>query len=337
MSENTPPPFAQVLQLILGKWVSGTVCALAKLGVPDHVDDTPRSPEEIAAKIGAKPDLLYRLMRAGAGLGVLSETADGKFVQTPLSAALRTDAVPCVRNMAMFNSDEWHMRGWGLLDHTVRTGERPVEKIWGVPVFEYLHTNQAVGENFHRAMTDMSTVEGPPVADVYDFTGIQTITDVAGGYGLLLALILQKNPGMRGTLYDQPAVIAGAEAGPTAPVKDRVTYLGGDMFASVPAGSDAYIMKHIIHDWPDDLCVKLLQHCRAGVNAGGKLLVVEPVVPGPNEFHVGKIMDLEMMLFPSGKERTEAEFRDLFAKAGWKMTRVIPTASHVSIVEGVPA
>ena len=111
--EKTPPPFAQVLQLILGKWVSGAVCALAKLGVPDHIDDKPRSAEEVAAKIGAKPELLYRLMRATAGLGVLSETPDHKFVQTPLSAALRTDAVPCVRNMAMFNSDEWHMRGWG--------------------------------------------------------------------------------------------------------------------------------------------------------------------------------------------------------------------------------
>lgn len=334
---NKPPPFAQVLQLILGKWVSGTVCALAKLGVPDHVDDTPRSAEEIAAAVGAKADLLYRLMRAAAGLGVLSETVDGKFVQTPLSAALRSDSVPCVRNMAMFNSDEWHVRGWGLLDHTVRTGERPVEKIWGVPVFEYLTANQAAGLNFHRGMTDMSTVEGPPVADAYDFTGIETITDVAGGYGLLLALILQKHPGMRGTLYDQAAVIEGASGGPTAPVKDRVTYVAGDMFASVPKGSDAYIMKHIIHDWPDGLCVKLLQHCRAAVNPGGKLLVVEPVVPGPNEFHVGKIMDLEMMLFPSGKERTEVEFRELFAAAGWKFTRVIPTASHVSIVEGIAA
>jgi hypothetical protein len=120
-------------------------------------------------------------------------------------------------------------------------------------------------------------------------------------------------------------------------VKDRVTYVGGNMFESVPAGSDCYIMKHIIHDWPDALCVELLKHCRAGVNPGGKLLVVDPVVPGPNEFHVGKIMDLEMMLFPSGKERTEEEFRQLFAEAGWKFTRVIPTASHVSIVEGVPA
>ena len=187
--EKTPPPFAQVLQLILGKWVSGAVCALAKLGVPDHIDDKPRSAEEVAAKIGAKPELLYRLMRATAGLGVLSETPDHKFVQTPLSAALRTDAVPCVRNMAMFNSDEWHMRGWGQLAETVMTGERPVERIYGMPAFEYLNANPAAGQNFHRGMTDMSTVEGPPVADAYDFSGIKTITDVAGGYGLLLALI----------------------------------------------------------------------------------------------------------------------------------------------------
>ena len=323
--------------MIMGRWISGTVCAVARLGVADHVDSTPRSCEELAAKVGASPDHLYRLLRASAGVGVLSETADRKFVQTPLSAALRSDAQPCLRNVGFMFSDEWQTRGWGMLDHTVRTGERPVEKIYGLPAFEFLQKHPVEGEHFHGAMTDLSSLEGPPVVEAYDFTGINTITDVAGGHGLLLALILQKNPGMRGVLYDQPDVIAGAAGGPTEGVKDRVTYVGGNMFESVPAGSDCYIMKHIIHDWPDALCVEMLKHCRAGVNPGGKLLVVDPVIPGPNEFHIGKFMDLEMMLFPSGKERTEAEFRELFARAGWKFTRVIPTASHVSIVEGVAA
>jgi hypothetical protein len=336
MSENAPPPFAQVLRLIFGKWISGAVCALARLGVADHIDDTPRSAEEIAPLVGAQADLLYRLMRATSSVGVLSETADRKFVQTPLSATLRSDAIPSLRGVATFTTDDWHMRGWGQLAETVRTGERPLERIYGMPLFQFLGSHPAEGEAFNRGMTDLSMVDGPAVAGAYDFSGIKSITDVGGGHGLLLASILESNPHLKGTLYDQPGVVAGA-GGPTNAVKDRVTIVGGDMFESVPAGSDAYIMKYIIHDWMDEPCVKILKGCRAGVNPGGKLLVVDMVVPGPNQFHFGKIADLEMMLFPSGKERTEAEFRELFAAAGWKLTRVIPTASHVSIIEGVPA
>ncbi|MEO5923095.1 MAG: methyltransferase [Bryobacteraceae bacterium] len=337
MSENAPPPFAQTLQLVLGGWISSAVCTLARLGVPDHMDNTPRSAAEIAPKVGAKPDLLYRLMRATSAVGVLSETDDQRFVQTPTSAALRSDAVPCVRNVALFNGDEWHVRGWGLLDETIRTGERPTEKIYGMPLFEYLVSHPKEGKAFHDGMTDLSTIDSPAVAQAYDFSGIGSLTDVGGGHGLLISTILQHNAGMKGTLYDQPSVIAGAAGGPTESVKARITLTGGDMFASVPQGSDAYMMKYIIHDWPDDLCLKILKACRAGVNPGGKLLVVDMVVPGPNLMHMGKIADLEMMLFPSGKERTETEFRELFAEAGWKLTRVIPTASHVSIIEGVPA
>jgi hypothetical protein len=175
------------------------------------------------------------------------------------------------------------------------------------------------------------------VCAAYDFSGLKTIADIAGGHGLLLSTILQANPGLRGTLFDQPSVIAGAPGGPTEAVKDRVTLIAGDMFESVPQGMDAYIMKYIIHDWMDEPSEKILKACRAAVNPGGKLLVVDSVLPGPGQFHLGKFADLEMMLFPNGKERTEAEFRDLFARSGWKLTRVIPTQSHVSIVEGVAA
>ena len=331
------PPFAQILQMVTSGWISAAVASLAELGVADHVDRTPRSSEEIAAKVGAKPDALYRLMRATASVGVLSETSDKRFVETPLSAALRSDAVPCTREFAMFNSADWHVRGWQHLAETIRTGDRPLEKIYGMPLFEYLDKNPADGGVFNRAMTNLSMLDAPAVADAYDFSGIGHLTDVGGGQGLLLATILERNPHLKGTLYDLPQVMDGVAGGPTEPVKDRIQFVAGSMFESVPAGSDAYMMKYIIHDWPDETCVKLLKSCRANVNAGGKLLVIDMVMSGPNEFHFSKIADLEMMLFPSGKERTEAEFRELFEAAGWKLTRVIPTASHVSIVEGVPA
>jgi hypothetical protein len=331
------PPHVKILQIILGQWVAGAVSALAKLGVPDHLESGPKSAEELAAEIGAQAEPLYRLMRATASVGVLLEGPDGKFAQTPMSNALRTKATPALRHVAMFTSDEWHVRGWGKLDHTIRTGERPVESIYGMPLFEYFGKNPEVGATFNHGMTDMSTMDAPAVADAYDFSGIKSVTDVGGGHGLLLATILQRNPTMKGTLYDLPQVIQGVAGGPTETAKNRITFVAGNMFESVPAGADAYIMKYIIHDWPDDLCIKILKGCRAGVNAGGKLLVVDSVVPADNTFTFGKIADLEMLLFPGGKERTEKQFRDLFAAAGWKVNRILPTASHVSIIEGVPA
>jgi hypothetical protein len=340
MPETTPaemPPFAQTIQMLLGSWVGYAVAALAKLGVPDHIDDTPRSADEVAAKIGAKPDLLYRLMRATAAVGVLAETPDKKFVQTPMSATLRTDAVPGLRHVAMFCTDSWHVKGWGELAETVKTGELVATRLGYSNMWAYLGERPEEAENFNRGMTNMSTADGPAVCDAYDFSGIKTIADIGGGHGLLLATILQRNPGLRGTLYDQPSVIAGAPGGPTDAVKDRVALVGGDMFQAVPQGMDAYIMKYIIHDWMDEPSTQILKACRAAVNPGGKLLVVDMVVPGPGEMHMGKIADLEMMLFPNGKERTEAEFRELFAKSGWKLNRVIPTASHTSVIEGTPA
>lgn len=335
---EAPPPFAQTLQLILGGWISSAVCALARLGVPDHVSDTPKSAEEIAPLVGAKPDLLYRLMRATSSVGVLLETPDRRFVHTPMSETLRSDAVPCMRDVALFNSDEWHMRGWEQLEQLVKTGVRPLLWLYDREhLFKYFEDHPVEGANFHRGMTNMSSAEAPMIAEIYDFSGIGTLTDVGGGHGLLLATILQRNPKMKGVLCDAPLVIEGAAGGPTEAVKNRVKLVGIDMFESVPAGSDAYIMKYIIHDWPDDLCLKILKSCRAGVNAGGKLLVVDQVVPAPGEFHMSKIVDLEMALFPGGKERTEEEFRDLLAAGGWKLSRIIPTPTHLSIIEGVPA
>lgn len=327
-----------MMQLVLSGWISSSVCALARLGVPDHIGEVPRSAGEIAPEVGAQPDLLYRLMRATSAVGVLAETPDHKFAHTPLSRTLRSDAVPCMRDVALFNSDEWHVRGWEQLDQLVKTGVRPGERLYGVPdMFEYLAARPVEGGNFNRGMTNLSSSEAPLIADLYDFSGIGTLTDVGGGHGLLLSTILQKYPRMQGVLADIPAVIETAAGGPTEAVKDRVKLVGVNMFESVPAGSDAYIMKYIIHDWMDDRCLRILKACRAGVNPGGKLLVVDQVVPGPGEFHMSKITDLEMALFPGGKERTEAEFRELFAAAGWKLTRILPTPLHLSIVEGVAA
>ncbi len=209
--------------------------------------------------------------------------------------------------------------------------------MYGLPVFEYLAGNAEEAAVFNGAMTAMSSLEAATVADAYDFGGIRSITDVAGGVGLLLATILNRNPHLSGTLYEVGHVLEAAKQGPLAPLGSRCNLIAGNMFESIPPGSDAYMMKYIIHDWPDAVCIKILQRCRAGVTSGGKLLVIDHVLPTGDEFSPGKIMDIEMLLFPGGKERTETQFRDLLAAAGWRLSRIILTASGLSIVEGVPA
>jgi hypothetical protein len=334
---QTPPAHVGMFQLLNAVFVVGAISCLAQLGIPDLVEHGPKSAEELAAQIGADPRALYRLMRATACVGVLTEGADGKFSETPLSAVLRSNANPSLRAFAIMHGRDWHGLGWSNLDYCVRTGKQALDKIYGMPIFQFLEQRPEEAKLFNQSMTDLSTIDGPAVADAYSFGEIESIVDVGGGHGLLLATILARNARMKGTLYDVAHVVSGAKEGPLKPVMDRCTIASGDMFTSVPAGAGAYIMKHIIHDWPDEGCVNILKACRKGVNPGGKLLVVDNVIQPGNEFAPGKFLDLQMLIFPGGCERTEKQFRDLFSAAGWNLSRVIPTAAIESIVEGVPA
>jgi len=337
MTEVQAPPHEAVLDLLGGAYIAGAVAALAELGIPDLLEGGPKSAKELAAEIGAKADPLYRLMRATTSVGVLTEGPDGKFSQTPMSAVLCQTAHPSLRGYARMGGRDWHHRGWAQLADCVRTGGQALEAIYGVHIFEYFQQNRAEAEIFDDSMTGLSSIDGPAVADAYNFEGIHSIVDVGGGHGSLLATILERNPQMKGTLYDVAYVVEGARNRALKNFADRCEFASGDMFASAPTGADAYIMKHIIHDWPDELCVKILKVCRAGVNPGGKLLVVDCVVPPGNDFSPIKFLDLQMLIFPSGRERTEAEFRDVLAAGGWKLNRIVPTAAMDSVVEALPA
>jgi hypothetical protein len=331
------PAHVGMFQLIAGVHIAGAISCLARLGVPDLVEDGPKSAEDLANSIGAQPRELYRLMRATASVGVLAEGADGKFSETPLSAVLRSNANPGLRSFAIMTGREWHALGWAHLEYCVRTGKQALDQIYGMPVFKYLEQHPEEGQIFDHTMSELSAIEGPAVADAYDFSAIASIVDVAGGHGQMLATIMARNPQMKGTLCDMPHVLKGATNGPLKPLMDRCEMTAADMFTAVPGGADAYIMKHILHDWPDELCVKILRACRKGVNAGGKLLVVDHVLQPGNDFHPGKFLDLQMLVFPGGCERTEKQFSELFAASGWKLSRVIPTRVPESIVEGIPA
>lgn len=336
MTPSTLPPNAQLMEMIFAFALSRSVSVAAQFRLADQLIDGPRSADEIAATLGLHPRALYRLMRALAGAGVFAEDAEKRFSLTPLSELLRSDAPESLRAFAAFQADGVNFQTWAELPYSVRTGERAFDHLFGMPAFPWLAQNQAEGQVFHDAMTSMSLGSAQSVVAGYDFTGINKLVDVGGGHGQLLAAILKQYPALQGVLYDAPPVVAAAPAVMAANgVTERCEIVGGDFFASAPAGGDAYILKHIIHDWSDDECVTILGHCRDGMSAGGKVLIVEMVVPEPNVPGVSKFLDLQMLLWLSGCERTASEYRALLERAGFAFTRMVPTPSPYSVIEGV--
>ncbi|HET7062052.1 MAG TPA: methyltransferase [Nitrosospira sp.] len=277
-------------------------------------------------------------MRALASVGIFAEVDGGRFQMTPLAEPLRSDAPNSLRDFSIFLGADWHWQAWGDLAGGARTGEPAFEQVHGKAFFEYLGENPGPAQIFNDAMTSLSTAASAAVVNGYDFTGINTLVDVGGGHGLLLASILKENPRMTGVLFDAPSVVAGASGVIEAHgVSGRCETLGGDFFVSVPAGGDAYIIKHIIHNWDDDRASTILQNCRQGMSPSGKLLVVEMVIPESNAPSPGKLLDLEMLvLFLHAHERTEGEYRALFERSGFRLSRIVPTPSPYSVIEGVP-
>lgn len=335
-ADDVPTP-VMLLRMMTGYWVSKALNVSAELGVADLLRDGPRTSDELAAACGAHPPTLYRLLRALSSVGVFAEGEERRFALTPLAELLRSDVPGSMRALArMYGSEQY--RAWdGLLD-SVRTGEPAFDRTFGASYFDYLGRNPEAGAVFNEAMTGWTTQVTDAVVAAYEFVGMNTVVDVGGGHGLLLATILRAHPAMRGVLFDLPQVIAGArpllEA---AGVADRCAAVGGDFFASVPDGGETYILAQILHDWDDERCRVILENCRRAMRPEGKLLVVEQVLPPANEPAFGKWLDLHMLVLLTGRERTEAEYRALLRASGFELTGVIPTSSGAGIVEAIPA
>lgn len=333
-SDTLPAP-AMLMHLIAGKFVTQALAAAAELNVADQLVDGPKTAEEIAGAMGVHAPSLYRLMRALAGIGMLTHDDGDRFALTPVGHLLRSDLPGSFRAMAVLLGRPWHHIAWASLPHSVRTGESAFHKVYGVPHFEWLEANREEGTIFNEAMTSLTGVAADAVTRAYDFSRFAKIVDVGGGHGLFLSKILRSNPRTSGILFDLPHVAEGARrllgnAGLSA----RCEVLCGDFFTSVPAGCDAYVLKHILHDWDDARCERILSQCRDAMASDGRVLVVEMVVPPPGVASFARLMDLEMLAISSnGKERTESELADLFAKAGLALARVVPTQSPYSVLE----
>jgi O-methyltransferase domain len=329
------PPHAAIVQLLFGKHIAYSVSAMARLGVADHMDDYPVDIETLARKVAAQADALYRVMRVVAAAGVVEQTSDRSFRLTPVGEALKTDAPVCVRYTAMQMGDPWSTRPWEHFADTIRTGIDGVTQAFGKNVFELLAEEPEQAEHFNRSMSSYSAAVMDAILASYDFSCIGRLADVGGGHGKLLSAILRRNPNMTGIVYDLPEVVASALGQEhLAECGDQISFEAGSFFERVPSGCDAYMMKFILHDWSDEHCKTILRHIRQQLPANGRVLVIEQIVTSTPELSLAKLLDLEMLaLTVGGRERTDAEFAELFASAGLKLTRVFPTQSPVCILE----
>lgn len=332
---GTPPPVA-LLQMMTGYWVSQAIYVAAKLGIADLLGDGPKTCDELAEATDCHPQSLHRVLRALSSVGIFTETTSASFALTPMAEFLQSEHPASMRSLACMYAEEQY-RAWGDLLHSVKTGQRAFDNMFGSDYFTYLAGHPEAGRVFNQAMTGWTNQLAGGVVDAYDFSGFTTVVDVGGGYGTLLAAVLQRHPGMQGILFDQPQVVeAASDQLQAAGVEDRCTLVGGDFFSEVPAGGDAYVLAQILHDWDDERCVEILKQCRRVMQQDGRLLVVEMVLPEGQEPFFGKWLDLHMLVLLGARERTAAEYNALFQAAGFDLTKVVATPSGPSLVEAVP-
>ncbi|HXX21101.1 MAG TPA: methyltransferase [Candidatus Acidoferrum sp.] len=323
-------------QMMAGAALTQAICSVAELGVADQIEPgAPRSVEHLAEVTGAHERSLYRVLRYMASCGIFRETENRHFDHTPLSAALRSDAPNSFRaagRMFYLMKD-----GWGGLHHSILTGKPGFDQAYGQPMFDFIGTHPELPAVFDAGMTSFHGHETPAMLDAYDFSGINTLADIGGGNGSLLTAALRRYPKMKGILFDLGHVVARTkERLLAAGVGDRCSIVEGSFFESVPKGADAYLLRHIIHDWTDEQSVQILNNVRNVIPPDGRVLLVEFAVPRGNERSLAKATDMLMLIYTGGLERTEDEYSSLFQQAGFRLSGVTPTASAVAVVEGRP-
>jgi ubiquinone/menaquinone biosynthesis C-methylase UbiE len=341
--EQSLPPQAAIMQMAMGAWVTKVISEVTRLGIPDLLKQHgPMHAAEMVTACGlhAAPNALERLLRACASLGVVTEDPQGKFGPTKLSEVLTSDSPASVKKLVEAMGGPWY-RCWAELLEAVKTGQPQARKVFGMEWWDYLNANPKELEDFGEAMKSNSFNSLRGVLDKCDFTGVEKIADIGGGFGHLAVALLEKYPTLQAVVMDIPELIPVARQ--RFPVKDRAVadrleYIGGDMFESVPP-ANVYIMKHIIHDWEDEKCIRLLENCRRSMQGDGRVICVDSVLPpiGNVSGTASKLLDLSMLVFISGRERTEDQWRHLYQSAGFEIRSVTPLQDNfsTSIVEGI--
>jgi len=319
-----------------GAALSRAVCSIAELGVADLIETGHPQPIEHLARASKTHEAsLYRVLRFLASHGLFQEAGDRHFDHTPLSAALRSDAPGSYRAGAQLY--HFLFAAWDGLHYSLQTGEPGFNKIFGAPIFDYIQAHPELGPVFDAGMTSLNCYETGAMLEAYDFSSINVLADIGGGNGSLLCAVLARYPKMKGILFDLGHVVGRAkEKLNAAGLAERCTVIEGNFFETIPAGADAYHFRHIIHDWTDEQCAHILGHTRKVIPANGKLLISDCVVPAGNAPCCSKDLDMVMLAFPGGKERTEEEFRSLLEASGFELKSITRTATAICVVEGRP-
>jgi SAM-dependent methyltransferase len=340
MNTQLPPPIV-IYQLASAHYVSQALYVAAHLAIADLLAEGPETHETLAAKTGTHAEALRRVLRLLASAGVFAEGADGRFELTRVGAALRSGPGSS-RAAARLFAGPMVWQCWGDLLTTVRTGEPAFPRIFKTNSFEYFADHPEEAAVFDEAMGSFTAMISGMVAAAYDFSGMREVIDVGGGDGRLLTGILRAYPDLRGTVLDLPRLAASAMRQiAEADLVDRYRFVGGDFFEAVPEGFDAYLLKHVIHDWDDARAVHILENCRRAMKPGAKLLIIEGVCPpridGSPESRGAAANDVNMLVCTGGRQRSEAEFRELYAAAGFRLTRIVPTMAASCVIEGTKA
>jgi hypothetical protein len=337
-SAQAPPPQAQLMQMAMGFTAPFLLRVTAQLCLADHLADGPKTARQLADLASASAPALYRLLRTLASIGIFTEDEAHRFSITELAEPLRSNVPGSVRTSILSVTGEIFTIPWSKLQYSVQTGQSSFDHDFGVPFFDYLTSHPDEAAMFSDFLIGFNSADAPAIAAAYDFSPYANIADIGGATGHILATILASHPGPRGTLFDLPHNQPGAmELLRSRGMVDRVSFSPGSFFESVPAGCDLYILSHVIHDWSEEQCLKILANCHRAMSPTSRLLIIEMVLPEGNAFHPGKMLDMTMLATTPGQERTEPEYRALLEKANFKLNRVIPTNSAVSIVEALPA
>jgi hypothetical protein len=330
-----PTPAQALTQLLAGAWLAQAIAVVAKLGVADLLSTGPRTPAELAAATGSEATAMYRVLRALAGAGIFAED-DGRFGLTPLAGPLRSDAADSIRAYAVMAGERWVWQSVGGLEHSLRTGAPAFEQIFGASLFDYYAAHPDAARVGAEGLKSVGRGQDAAVVAAYDFAEAGTVVDVGGGQGGLLSAILAANPRARGVLFDLPHVAAMAQQHlESAGLASRSRAEAGDFFEKVPPGGDLYLLRKVIHDWDDESARRILRTCHAALADSARLLMVEMVLPADNAPAYAKLLDLLMLVYSGGRERTEQEYRDLLESADFSLARIIATSSTVSIIEAV--
>ena len=321
-------------ELIDGYRSTALLYVAAKLGIADLLCSEPRNANQLAAGLCVNADALERFLQALAAIGIVRKNDDGNFALTSLGLALRSGASGSAKAHAILAGEEFFST-WGALLDTVQTGEAQFQRIFGLSAWEHRQANPELNDSFNSWLHEQTVKVADSVLRAYDFKSAREIADVGGGHGGLVSSLLLAHPHLRGVLIDLPHVAAGARSTlERFGLTDRCRIHGADFFQDVPAGSDIFLLKSVLHDWDDDHCQQILSRCRQAMQPSSRLLIVERIIGnGGRQDRATAMLDLHMFVMFGGRERSKGQYSKLAAAADLEVKRLLPTDSGFQIIE----